>query len=278
MANPTTNFGWVMPTSTDLVTDLPADFAVFGQGVDTTLADLKGGTTGQVLSKASNTDMDFTWTTDATGIPATILDAKGDLIAATAADTASRLAIGTNGDVLTADSTAATGMKWAAPVTGGMTLINTGGTSLSGASVTISSIPSTYNELVVYIVDVVPATDVQPLWLRFNSDSGATSYSYRNTSGNANAFVQDKWALTDGNMDSSDTWSNFWITIPFYANTGIYKMGQSYGLYMNKDTNTTANQIWSQGAWKSTDAISSITVLFGSGNLNGGTIYVYGVK
>jgi hypothetical protein len=61
MANPTTNFGWVMPTSTDLVTDLPADFAVFGQGVDTTMAELKGGTTGQVLSKTSNTDMDFTW-------------------------------------------------------------------------------------------------------------------------------------------------------------------------------------------------------------------------
>ena len=61
MANPTTNFGWVMPTSTDLVTDLPADFAVFGQGVDTSLADLNGGTTGQVLSKASNTDLDFAW-------------------------------------------------------------------------------------------------------------------------------------------------------------------------------------------------------------------------
>ena len=61
MANPTTNFGWVMPTSTDLVTDLPADFAVFGQAVDTSMMDLKGGTTGQVLSKASNTDMDFTW-------------------------------------------------------------------------------------------------------------------------------------------------------------------------------------------------------------------------
>lgn len=61
MANPTSNFGWQMPTSTDLVTDLPADFEVFGQAVDTTLVDLKGGTTGQVLSKASNTDMDFTW-------------------------------------------------------------------------------------------------------------------------------------------------------------------------------------------------------------------------
>jgi hypothetical protein len=61
MANPTTNFGWVMPTATDLVTDLPADFGVFGQGVDTSLQYLLGGTTGQVLSKTSNTNMAFTW-------------------------------------------------------------------------------------------------------------------------------------------------------------------------------------------------------------------------
>ena len=61
MSNPTSNFGWVMPTATDLVTDLPADFAVFGQGVDTSLAQLNGGTTGQVLSKTSNTNLAFTW-------------------------------------------------------------------------------------------------------------------------------------------------------------------------------------------------------------------------
>jgi hypothetical protein len=61
MSNPTSNFNWQMPTPTDLVTSLPADFEVFGQAVDTALMDLKGGTTGQVLSKASGTDMDFTW-------------------------------------------------------------------------------------------------------------------------------------------------------------------------------------------------------------------------
>ena len=64
-----------MPTATDLVTDLPADFAVFGQAVATSMADLLGGTTGQILSKATNTDMDFTWTTpnpgDITGVAAT---------------------------------------------------------------------------------------------------------------------------------------------------------------------------------------------------------------
>lgn len=56
-----------MPTSTDLVTDLPADFEVFGQAVATSMADLLGGTTGQILSKASNTDMDFTWITNDIG-------------------------------------------------------------------------------------------------------------------------------------------------------------------------------------------------------------------
>jgi len=63
-----------MPTPTDLVTDLPADFEVFGQAVDTSMADLKGGTTGQILSKATNADMDFVWTTstpgDITGVAA----------------------------------------------------------------------------------------------------------------------------------------------------------------------------------------------------------------
>lgn len=139
MANPTSNFGWVMPTSTDLVTDLPADFDVFGQAVDTSLADLKGGTTGQVLSKATNADMDFVWTAggDITGVTAgtgisgggtsgdvtvtntmaTAIDAKGDLVAGTAADTFSRIAVGANDTVLTADSTAATGLKWAAAPT-----------------------------------------------------------------------------------------------------------------------------------------------------------------
>ena len=137
MSNPTTPFGWQMPTATDLVTDLPADFEVFGQAVATSLADLLGGTSGQVLAKNSNTDMDFVWVTsdDANAIQNTIVDAKGDLIGATAADTPARLAVGTNGQVLTADSTAATGLAWASPLGGSSNMAGKNGVLNSNFSI-----------------------------------------------------------------------------------------------------------------------------------------------
>lgn len=113
----TTNFGWTTPADTDLVKDGASAIRTLGNGIDTSFLDLKGGTTGQVLSKNTNTDLDFTWVTpnDADAIQNTIVDAKGDLITATAADTPARLASsGVNGDFLTVDTTTATGLKWAA--------------------------------------------------------------------------------------------------------------------------------------------------------------------
>jgi hypothetical protein len=78
------------------------------------MVDLKGGTTGQVLAKASNTDMDFSWVAqdDTNAIQNNIVDAKGDLIAASAADTPARLAVGNNGETLVADSSTSTGLRW----------------------------------------------------------------------------------------------------------------------------------------------------------------------
>ena len=146
-----------MPTATDLVTDLPADFEVFGQAVATSMADLLGGTTGQILAKNSATDMDFVWVTNdvgditavtaGTGISgggtsgavtitnsmATEITAKGDLIVGTGNATFDNLPAGTNGHVLTADSTVSpSGLKWAAPASGttfaGAQATNNGGT------------------------------------------------------------------------------------------------------------------------------------------------------
>jgi len=129
MANPTTNYGFVLPTSSDLVTDLPADFDVALQGVDTRLKALQPGTTlgdlayssatantntrlpigtnGQVLAVSGGVPA---WTTTADVTP---LTTKGDLFTFTTVD--ARLGIGANNTVLTADSAEATGMKWAAP-------------------------------------------------------------------------------------------------------------------------------------------------------------------
>jgi len=115
MTNPTSNFGWQMPTSTDLVTDLPADFEVFGQAVDTSLADLKGGTTGQVLKKNSNTDMDFVWSADSAGMT-NPMTTTGDTIYSSSGSTPARLGIGSTGNVLTVSGGVPV---WAAPAGGG---------------------------------------------------------------------------------------------------------------------------------------------------------------
>ena len=147
MSNPTSNFGWQMPTATDLVTDLPADFEVFGQAVDTDFIDLLGGTTGQVLSKTSATDLDFTWVTaqvgDITGVTAgtgitgggtsgtvtvtndmaTTITAAGDIVVGTGSGTYDNLPIGTTAQVLTADTTVSPyKVKWATPAGGGKVL------------------------------------------------------------------------------------------------------------------------------------------------------------
>lgn len=130
MAN-TTNFGWETPDDTDLVKDGAAAMRTLGQAIDTSLVDLKGGTTGQNLRKNSNTDMDFTWAGDATN---TVIDAAGDLLYGTAADTLGKLAIGTAGQVLKVNS-GATAPEWGSisttPSFIGARAYDTGATSIA---------------------------------------------------------------------------------------------------------------------------------------------------
>lgn len=185
MATTTTNFGWDIPQSTDLVKDGATAIAALGQDIDTALVDLKGGTTGQVLSKASGTDLDFTWVAqdDSNAIQNAIMDAKGDLIAATAADTPSRLAVGTNGQVLTADSTAATGIKWASPSSGALVLTGSADFTTSSAVNINNCFSATYqNYFITVNISSSSATDADiAARLRVSGADDSTANYFRNT-------------------------------------------------------------------------------------------------
>ena len=113
MATTTPNFGWPVPTSTDLVKDGAVAIESLGDAVDASLLDLKGGTTNQVLAKNSNTDMDFKWVSDATGMT-NPMTTTGDTIYSSSGSTPARLGIGSSGQVLTV---AAGVPSWATPAT-----------------------------------------------------------------------------------------------------------------------------------------------------------------
>jgi hypothetical protein len=339
MSNPTTPFSWQMPTNTDLVTDLPADFEVFGQAVATSMADLLGGTSGQILAKNSNTDMDFVWIAndqgDITGITATspltgggtsgaitvgIQDAstsqkgsvqlsdststtssvlaatptavksaydlangavakstyttKGDIVAATAASTISRLGVGTNGQILTADSTAATGIKWATPAAGGgFTLISS--TALSGASVTLSSIPQTYKRLYAVAYGITNAGGAGFFRIAPNGTTNITTLAglYNNTTtatdGSFNSYLQ----VGRGNATTGG--ANVYVaTIDNYASSTNYKAAQLYGVMFDSGSNNDAFTY--TGGITTNTAITSLVVSHSGGNLNAGTIDLYG--
>ena len=261
------NFSWPEPDNTDLVKNGALAIRTAVNAIDTSMAELKGGTTGQVLSKTSGTDMDFTWVTtdDANAIQNAIVDAKGDLIAATANDTPARLAVGTNGKALIADSSAATGLSYDYK---GYTLIST--TSLSGASVTLSSIPQTYQSLKLVITAVTNATADGRFQLKPNNTSTCFLAGQEN---NTNFHINNAVFQTQANLSRTGTDNLFVFNFDKYTDTHNEKSMSGNYFYVSGDiAGFFGGMYYNPG-----NAITSLVLSNTGGNLNGGTALLYGV-
>jgi hypothetical protein len=299
LTNPTSNYGFVLPTSTDLVTDLPADFDVALQGVDTRLKALQPGTTLGDLAYSSATANTNTrlpigtsgqvlavsgggvpaWTTTADVTP---LTTKGDVFTFTTVD--ARLGVGANGTVLTADSAEATGLKWAAAAGGSMTLLST--TSLTGSSVTLSSISQSYRDLRIEIKDLTFDTNNMEMLIRFNSDTGS-NYDFLglvsqvgiSTNYTSGTLTSLNMTQTFG-MQSTSVDASFQVDLYDYKNTTAIRLGRSLASFQ-KGYSTAGDRILygSNHYYKNVGtAISSLTFSMTSGNFSSGTVTLYGVN
>jgi len=168
-------------------------------------------------------------------------------------------------------------LKWATASSGGMTLINTGGTTLTGATVTISSIPGTYKYLKLIVENFKPATNAANLSVRLNGDSNSR-YSAGDTSdGDNQTFGQDAWRGLR-NQNSTTSTSLTVMDIYGYANTGTWKTCWCVG-FSNASANSAqfSYNILAY-VYNQTTAVTSIDILSSTGNFTSGTAYLYGVS
>jgi hypothetical protein len=210
---------------------------------------------------------------------ATAIDAKGDLIAGTGADTFARLAVGANNTVLTADSTTATGLKWAsASSTASWTLIASQAVS-SGSSVSFTGLTGQYDNLMVTWSRFTTAWGSD--WgIQFNSDSG-TNYRYIRFGGGAQAYNNDVMAGSQTRIPLDYGGPNFGLG--FMRVSGAASNGDKLfeGSYNTRDTGNNAAGILQSftGVYTATAPLSSLQLLTFGGSqtyTSGSQFYLWG--
>ena len=260
MANPTTNYGFVLPTSTDLVTDLPADFDVALQGVDTRLKALQPGTTLGDIAYSSAT-----------------------------ANTNTRLGIGSTGQVLTVASGVP---SWSTPAAGGggMTLIAETVANADSA-IDYTSISGSYTDLRLEWYGVYHSTSGSNFGIRLNNDSASNyneSYTYLEGTSPVGVSIFGLNQTSAGQVPfgngSTDTTPN--RTVMGVANIYNYASATKFKKY--DITNfyyvpSRYNSFTVSGYYASQTAVTQVNIFRAAGsatlsNLTNTTIRLYGVK
>jgi hypothetical protein len=241
MATTTPNFGWAVPTSTDLVKDGAVAIETLGDSIDASLVDLKGGTTGQVLKKATNTDMDFVWSADSAGMT-NPMTTTGDTIYSSSGSTPARLGIGSTGQVLTIAGGVPT---WASPAGGGKVLqvVSTvlattfsasGGSFTDVTDLSLSITPSSSSSKVLVFYNLALFVDGNLGFMNLVRDSTALSQGTASgsrtvaTGGTPNYLNYAPTQAVAGNfLDSPATTSATTYKIQVYTSSGTIYVNRS---------------------------------------------------
>ena len=230
--------------------------------------DIEGVTAGVGISGGGTSG-----TVTITNSMATAIDAKGDLVPGTGADTFSRLAVGANDTVLTADSSTATGLKWAGVASGGMTLLASG--TLSGTSVSLTSISQSYENLIIYLRDYRNSGGTNSTQFRLNgntADANSLEQRIQTTTYQVQGTVNHTISQEVSNTDAD---AHAYIFIPDYTSSSA-ALVQSYAY--NKYANTTNTLLFSTTSFPSVNtAITSVQINSPS-TWGGGTYELWGQK
>jgi hypothetical protein len=240
------------------------------------------GTTITGLNALVAGDVVTVWTVNAfsvtNAIPNSTITAKGNLIVGTGTGTYTAQTVGTDGQVLTANSAQADGVEWVTPSS--MTLIST--TTLSGTSTSITVPANTYKDLVAYIYGVNP-NGTAALTLRIN---GITTGVYQETmtfgqengvvAHNVNNYTAMNLSVSGAQAVQTAVTTNVWVLTFRDANSTVRKLIATNGNYVNS-ANNNVTTIQTDVVSTATSAITNITVI-STQSLTAGTVQLYGVK